>query len=61
MKRKPSMEGKKFRYSISKNRVWKDLVEIKYNLVVNSICVYQGTSKKDCEAWIKNNGKVATI
>ena len=49
------MEDRIFKYSIYKNKVWQDLIYM--GVPMNSKVVYEGTNKKDCERWIKNNVK----
>ena len=49
------MEGRTFKYSIYKNNVWKDLIY--KGVVMNSIVVYTGINRKDCERWVEEHVK----
>lgn len=49
------MEDRIIKYSIYKNKVWGDVYY--KGVPMNSKVVYSGTSKKDCERWIKENAK----
>lgn len=46
---------KKIRYSIENKTVWKDLFDTKLGCVMNFKGIYTGTSKKDCEKWLKKH------
>ena len=45
----------KRRYTIEKKKVWLEVVEPKYNIVMAFKCVYTGKNKKDCEEWMKGH------
>jgi hypothetical protein len=46
---------KRFRYVIDKHTVWLELVENGVPMACKG--VYTGTSKKDCEEWLKSHKK----
>lgn len=45
------MEDRTFKYSVSGDKVWLDLIY--KGVPMNSKVVYVGKNKKDCEEWIK--------
>ena len=44
---------KKIVYTIEHNTVFKNVYDEELDLIVNFKGIYKGTSKKDCEAWLK--------
>lgn len=48
---------KKITYSVENRTVWKNVYDTKLGIIVNFIGIYKGSSKKDCEEWLKNYRK----
>lgn len=48
---------KKIRYTISNQRVWKELYDTKLDLVLNFTGIYKGNTNKECEEWLKEYKK----
>lgn len=52
---------KKIIYTIEHNMVFKNVYDEELNLIVNFKGIYKGTSKKDCETWLKNYKEVDDV
>lgn len=48
---------KKIKYSIEHNKVFANVIDTRYDLIVNFWGIYTGTSKKDCLEWLKRHKK----
>lgn len=48
---------KKVVYSIENKRVFCNIYDTKYKVILNFYAIYRGNTKKDCEAWLKKYKK----